>query len=196
MMKTAVANKRSSHPMQVPSASPAARATSSWQEAGVLMTLAEGRLLLDDGAGARSALSCLVVPEPGDRVLWVAGSDGERYVLHVLNRPQCGSVQLQAAGATTMTLVAPELRLRATKELSMASLADAELSAAGGRLTLSARDLTFHVLESLIHSARQMIGQCENWLLSASGLGRMRGRQILLTADEDLRADAERISLG
>lgn len=166
------------------------------QEATVALSLGDGRLLLDDGGPARQALSCLVRPEPGDRVLWQAGRDGERYVLHLLSRPEPAALQLEPAGGADLTLLAPTLKLRATRNLSLASLHDAELSSAGGRLTLSARDLTLNVLESLLSSARNVVGRCENWLMTAKGLGRLHARQTMVTADEDVRADAERISLG
>ncbi|QDQ28506.1 DUF3540 domain-containing protein [Chitinimonas arctica] len=166
------------------------------QEAGVALALGEGRLLLDDGGQARQALSCLVRTEPGDRVLWLAGRDGERYVLHVLARPSGSSLHIEPADGGDLTVAAVGLTLQASRQLSMTSLQDAELSAAGGRLTLAGRDVSLNVLESLLSSARNMVGRCENWLMTAKGLGRLHARQTMVTADEDIRADAERISLG
>lgn len=164
-------------------------------EAGVALALGAGRLLLDDGSAARTALSCLLAPQSGDRVLWLTGREGERWVVHVLSRADGNSASIEAPGMQDLSIAAPHLALCGRERIAIAAGGEAELTAAG-RLTLSSRDLTVNVLGSLLQSARHMIGRCENWLMTASGMGRLHGKQTLVTADEDVRADAERISLG
>ncbi|GLR12862.1 hypothetical protein GCM10007907_16520 [Chitinimonas prasina] len=167
----------------------------NYSEAVVALSLGGGRLLLDDGCAARTALSCLLAPQSGDRVLYLAASGGERWVLHVLSRMDAGEACIEVAGIPRLTIASPELTLCGERRLALITADEADLTAAG-RLTLSARDLTFNVLGSLLQSARHVVGRCETWLMTASGLGRLHARQTLVTADEDIRADAERISLG
>ncbi len=173
-----------------------AKANTGLQEATVVLAMGDGRFLLDDGGTSRQALSCLLVPQAGDRVAWLAGRDGERYLLHLLSRPEPGSFRLEVLGATELGLVAPKLALRASAQLSLSSMGDAEVSAPGGKLKLEVRNLTVTVLESLVQTARHMIGRYENWFSESRSLSRLHGKQTLVTAEQDVRVDGERISMG
>ena len=68
------------------------------QDACVAMLFDDGSCLLDSGVRARRALSCLVEPRAGDRVLVGARPDGA-HVLHIVEREPCGAVCLSAPGA-------------------------------------------------------------------------------------------------
>lgn len=168
----------------------------AWFAARVVAQLTDGHLQLEDGSSARLALSCLVQPEPGDQVLCWAGDTGHTFVLHVLTRQNAQQVNLAVPGATEVCLGASRLVLHAESRLQLLSLNDLDLQAGAGGLNLLARHIQITALETLLQSARELVGRCEHWLQQADGVARLHGRQTLLSADEDLRADAHRISMG
>jgi len=173
--------------------SPAAR--SAWQEAEVVIDLGGGRFRLTDGKGARQAVSCLVGPAPGDRVLLFLGSDGARTIVHVLDRPGSTEARLSVPGAESLTLAAPNVSLQAGEQLTLASDQRMEI-VAPDLISLTARRLQLTVLDDLIQTARHVVSRCEHFVQEARGLLRMHGRQAIVTADEDVRVDAQRISMG
>ncbi|MCA9649185.1 MAG: DUF3540 domain-containing protein [Myxococcales bacterium] len=78
----------------------------------------DGRWRLEGGGRARVAASCLLCPEPGDRV-WVVGEPGEGWVLAVLERAQPGPATLSVPG---------DLRLRTEGRLSLDAAQGLDLS--------------------------------------------------------------------
>lgn len=168
----------------------------AWQEASISLNLGNGHYLLDDGSTALQAASCLLSPQEGDRVLFINSHSGDRYILHLLARPQAGPARLHIPGATGVSMAMPTIELQATEQLTLTSLGDTELSAPVGRVHLTARDLTITVLDNLLQLARHMIGRYENWLTEARGLSHLHGKDTQMTAEQDVRVDAERISIG
>ena len=77
----------------------------------VVNTWAETRGTLTDGRGAQLGVSCLVGPAPGDRVLVWAGNNGQRWVLHVLERADDQPVGI--AMHRPLSITAPRIALNA-----------------------------------------------------------------------------------
>jgi hypothetical protein len=168
----------------------------AWRPGVVAACVDEQLHRLEDGSTARRALSCLLAPEPGDRVLcWVA-ENGQSYIVQVLSRAAPGRACLDVPGMHELTLSAQRLTLHADSQLNLMSLCDLALQAGAGRLSILSRHLDLNALETLVQSARQFVGSCEHWLQEAKGLARLHGRQTLISAVEDVRTDAERISMG
>ncbi|MED5523367.1 DUF3540 domain-containing protein [Gallaecimonas pentaromativorans] len=167
-----------------------------WHEATVSLTLSPGCYVLDNGFTAQQAVSCLVCPQEGDKVLWLASKDGRRYITHLLLRPQSATANLAVPGASGIAISTSNLALTASEQLSIRSLGDAELSAPTGTLNMAARNLTITVLDSLLQLAKHIVGRCDNWLTEAKGLSRLHGQDTQVTADKDVRVDGERISMG
>lgn len=151
---------------------------------------------LDDGRSAHQAVSCLVTPQAGDRVLLAEASDGRLYVLHVLDREDRASATLAVPGAQRMAIRQPDVDVLANRSLALRAGQEVEITAVQGSLRLSARDLFASAAESLVHTARSYVGQVEQFLLSARQLLRLHGEQAMITARQDAKIDAERISLG
>lgn len=154
----------------------------------------EGCFRLDDGRLARQALSCVIAPAAGDRVLILDGE--ESFILHVLARPQLDAALLAVPGAGSLAIRQKRIELSATEHAAMRSLRDLELTAAGGTLALNARNLFTTVAESLIENVRDYVGRFAQHLMEAKGLVRMHSGQALMTAEKEFRVDGERISLG
>ena len=96
---------------------------------------------LDDGRTARQAVSCLVAPQPGDRVLLAESSEGRLYVLHVLEREERGCVTLTVPGAQRLSIRQGSVHVAADRELALCAGEEAQLTAVRGPLTLTGRHL-------------------------------------------------------
>jgi hypothetical protein len=173
----------------------------AWTQAQVAVTLDDHCYLLDDGRLARQAASCLLVPEPGDRVLSVASDEGELYIVHVLDRADTGGsaetdASLNVPGARQLTIRQPRIALAATEQISIHALHDVDVTAATGNLSLNARNLFATVHDSLVQNVRHYIGKAEQYLLDARQLLKLHGGQTLVTAEQDVKVDGERISMG
>ncbi|MFX1762482.1 DUF3540 domain-containing protein [Paraburkholderia sp. A1RI-2L] len=89
----------------------------------VLARLAEGLWLVDmpgTSVSCRRAFSCLIDPRPGDRVA-VCNSDGEAFVLAVLERPNHDAVTHLRVDGDLLLEATRDLQLRAGRELAGAA---------------------------------------------------------------------------
>jgi hypothetical protein len=157
----------------------------------------EGHLWrLDDGRTAHQAVSCLIAPQPGDRVLLAESSEGRLYVLHVLERQERSCATLTVPGAQRLSIRQGSVHVTADRELALCAGEQAQLTAVRGPLTLTGHHLFASAAESMVSTARSYIGQVEQFLLTARQLLRLHGEQAIVTARQDAKIDAERISLG
>lgn len=151
---------------------------------------------LTDGRCVRMAASCLLQPQSGDRVVLIEIAAGEAFVYAILERAAARPANLHIPGAQRVTLSAPNLVLAASDSLQMCSLADIEIAAAAGVVGITAPHVTVTAVESLIQSARQCLASIGTYALQVSGLLRLHGQQAIMTAQQDIKIDAERISVG
>ena len=165
-------------------------------EGRIVERLADGRLRLDDGTLAETALGCLLQPEVGDRVLYTTSKTGDAFILQPLAREKVERARLTVPGAHGLDLHQPSVRISATDEINLRSLKDLEATAATGTLRLNAHNLFTTVSETLVENARHHIAQVGNYAMKVRELLRIHGRQGIVTAEKDLKMDAERISMG
>lgn len=177
-------------------AKPVQSASPVWFEATIHAAAGRDSWRLDDGRSARQAVSCLVTPQPGDRVLLIASADGECFVLHVLARADGGRATLAVPGAEAVSIRQAEVAIAATRQIALRAGDGVEVTAVQGTLSLSGKQLFAGAAESLVQTARTYVGQVEQFLLDARQLLRLHGEQAMITARQDAKIDAERISLG
>lgn len=168
----------------------------NWSEAQVALELAEGSYLLDDGRVARQSLSCLLKPCAGDKVLVAACATDETYILHLLARPRGAAACITVPGIEQLTLTQAQISIVAGDSLGLAALGDVEVTAASGVLRLNARNLFTTVSENMVENVQHYIGRAEQYLLDVKHLLRLHGKQASVTAEHDVKIDADRISLG
>lgn len=167
-----------------------------WAEANVALELIDSQYLLDDGRIAQQATSCLIAPAAGDRVLVAGCREGENYIVHLLCRPRSSNACISVPGAEQLTIRQPRIDLNASEQLSLRSLRDIDITAAAGVLALNARNLFTTVTESLVENARHYVGNVGQYLLQVKRVLRLHGQQASVTAEQDVKVDAERISMG
>ena len=151
---------------------------------------------LQDGLCARQATSCLITPQAGDRVLLVCMADDSHYVLHVLSRQDKRSATLAVPGTERLSIQQGSIDVSATQAIAMRAGGEVAITALHGPLSLGAPNIFTSATESLVHTARSYVGQVEQLLFKASQLLRLHGEQVIVTARQDAKIDAERISLG
>jgi hypothetical protein len=156
----------------------------------------DSTLMLSDGGCARVAASCLLQPQCGDRVVLTELASGEAFVHAILERDAAQPAELRVPGAERATLSARRLVLAASDSLEMHSLGDIELAAAAGVVSITAPHVTVTAVESIIQSAKQYLATIGTYALQVSSLLRLHGQQAILTAEKDMKIDAERISVG
>jgi hypothetical protein len=167
-----------------------------WAEAHIALELVDGQYLLEDGRLAQQAVSCLITPAAGDQVLVAACKDGENYIVHLLRRLRESAACLSVPGAEQITIRQPRINLSATEQIAVRSLRDVEITAAAGVLAFTARNLFTTVSESLVENVRHYVGNVGQYLLEVKQVLRLHGKQTSVTAEQDVKVDAERISMG
>lgn len=165
-------------------------------EAKIVVALERHSYLLNDGRVARQALSCLIRPEVGDHVLAASCQNDTPYILHVLERNELQQVQLSVPGAQALCIEQQHITLSAGDAIALRALHDVEVSAATGVLSLNGRNLFATVQDSLVQNVGNFIGKAGHYLLEVKQLLRLHGQQALITAEQDVKVDAERISMG
>jgi len=166
-----------------------------WTEASVKVLLGDDRYLLDNGRLTQRAASCLLQPQVGDRVM-VLSLNEEAHIVHILARNKDGEALLSVSKASSLTLRQEEILIESRRRLRLRSLGDTEVTAATGTLSLQGRNLFINAVDSLVQQASHWICRMGHALIEASELLRMHSRQALVTAERDIKIDAERISMG
>jgi hypothetical protein len=165
-----------------------------WDEAEVGQGLDGCRFRLCDGRLAQQALSCVITPEPGDRVLLLQGAN-TAYITHVLQR-EANRAQLRIPGVDMLSITQPGLEVNAASHIALRSLGDVELVSAQGSVSVSARHILACATETLVQNAQHLVTHVQHCVLQVAALLRVHGKQTLITAEQDMKLDAERISLG
>jgi hypothetical protein len=168
----------------------------AWSDSHVAVALDAHNYLLSDGRVARQALGCLITPEVGDRVLAASGKDGTPFIVHILQRAELGVARLSVPGARELALCQPRIAVSASEQINLHALRNIEVTAATGVLGLNANNLFITVNETLVQNVRNFIGKSSQYLLEARQLLRLHGQQTLVTAEQDVKIDGERISVG
>ncbi|NCC39874.1 MAG: DUF3540 domain-containing protein [Gammaproteobacteria bacterium] len=168
---------------------------------------------------ARRALSCLVWPEIGDRVLVTQGLHDETFLIAILERRAAGPLRLVLPGETRVEVaegaglslrvegpLALGSRSRLSAESPEVSLRAARLTLVGGRLTLIARealaalrssrligDLVEATAERLNLSLDQSRRRVRDLDQVHAGTVEIRAEQVTRLSSETLLADARRL---
>ncbi|GLU31288.1 DUF3540 domain-containing protein [Trinickia caryophylli] len=171
------------------------------REATVAVELDGQRFLLDDGRIAIAAVTCLIAPHVGDTVLLLERGDASRYILHILARSSDANAapaeaRLSVPGAEKLTIEQACVDIVASERAALRSAKHADIVAATGTLTVTANDLFRTVAESVVDALRHYVGHAEHYLLDVDYLLRQHGQQVMVTAEKDVKVDADRISMG
>lgn len=105
-----------------------------FQEGGAVLRLEGPYILVETTSGtyrARRAVSCLVAPEPGDRVLVAALEDGTVYVLAILERDEGQTTAISVDGDLTVQLPNGRFSVAAQEGVNLISGKDVAIVTGG-----------------------------------------------------------------
>lgn len=190
----------------------------SWQ-AEITKRLSGHRFELDNGIKANTALSCVIAPEEGDKVLCFGSPDGLEssekrdeqsqdrepiYILSILERKpvetagstQQQTVRLTVPGADSLQIVQSNIRCHARETIEIGSGKSIKLCSLKGNVELRGQNLIYSAVGSILESAKERISNAGFIQFCATFLTRIHSNQTLMTADTDIKIDAERVNLG
>jgi hypothetical protein len=168
---------------------------------------------------ARRAEGCLADPQPGDSVLLIVSDDGDVFIINVIQRASRGPLRL--SHPVGLTLAAPALAIQADETLSASApkavlhLADVTLRSASASLIARAASVVAEGLRTVAatieQAAETLLAQAAQRTAVISGVDTLeacaantkvetalvvRTGSTILTAEQDVRMDAERITLA
>lgn len=150
---------------------------------------------LVDGRIAERAVSCLVDPELGDGVV-VFGSERRHMILAILTRENNLSVAIGAGKAQGLILKGKNIRLQASHAAEITSLGSLTFSAPLGRIQITAAELFQSISCTLVTLARNMVTKVTDYQFRGEGSVVSTAKTQVITAETDLRIDAQRINMG
>lgn len=196
--------------MQTNSVSINSRALNSdllyWQSQ-IVNSLGAGAYALAEGIDAQCAVSCVVVPEQGDSVLCYRDDSGamdETYILAVLRRQPSQNTGTDAAktarlsvpGCDNLKISQASIQCHASKQIELGCVKDIKLTSVQGNVEVRAQNLIQTLVGSIVESAAERISNANFIQFCASFLTRIHSNQTVMTADADIKIDAERVNLG
>ena len=143
---------------------------------------------------ALRAAGCLLQPVKGDQVLCAITGD-ECFILSVLIRADGAESRINLDGKANLSIESEQLKIRGNKSVKIQSGNQISVTSLG-EIRFNARNLFTTVTNSLMQMARYYLSRAENIDLKAKQLLCSRGRHQLITAEEDVKVDGERISMG
>jgi hypothetical protein len=177
---------------------------------------------------ARCAFSCLVSPEPGDKVSYLRDEHGKTYVLHVLER-NSKHMSIKLPGNLDIQAKDGDLNLATSRELNMVSAKTCSLTAnkisalasqgefnirnmraQGAHLDSTINEINI-VAQSITTIAGLLMQRVKNSIRAIEVLEKLdagevicnvkklfslRSRQTMLTAEQDVKIDGERVHIG
>lgn len=150
--------------------------------------------LLGSGKSAEVAISCLLTPAIGDRVMCV-GSTTEIFITAIVQRPSTKPLTLGKI-SQPLHFHASELTMTASNYLSLGCGGDCDINAPRGAVSINCRDLITQVAASWIQSATHCIARFGDWTSTVKQLIRTHSQRQLITAEKEIKVDADVIHMG
>jgi hypothetical protein len=145
-----------------------------FQEIGAVLRVEGPRILVETTSGrykAGRAVSCLVAPEPGDRVLVAALEDGAVYVLAILEREAGQTTALSVDGDLTVQLPNGRFTVAAQEGVNLISGKDMaivtgglEVNAVHGSFVIDQLSLLGTLFQANIEKAKLLAGTLDSTL--------------------------------
>ena len=145
-----------------------------FQEGGAVLRLEGPCILVETTSGtyrARRAVSCLVAPEPGDRVLVAALEDGTVYVLAILEREAGHATAISVDGDLTVQLPNGRFSVAAQEGMNLISGKDVaivtgglEVNAVRGSFAVEHLSFLGTFLQANIEKAKLVAGSLDSSL--------------------------------
>lgn len=155
---------------------------------------------LTGGQQAICAVSCVIEPQQGDTVLCYGqsnmGDQAQVYILAILQRDTGRSARLTVPSCDELTISQSGIQCHAQNALELGCRNHIKLTSVSGNVEVRAQNLIQTLVGSIIESASERVCNASFIQFCASFMTRFHSNQTVMTADSDIKIDAERVNLG
>ena len=152
--------------------------------------------LINGHIRAKRSLSCLLVPEPQDLVLYWLDDRNQAWILSILAGQMTEARQLALMENQGLKINTDSLTVNAAKNIQLNAIEEININVALGRLNECARSAYKMIQGSLVQITKHFISQSEYLDFNAKKLLKSHSTQQLITAEKDIKMDADRINMG
>ena len=173
-------------------------ATASIKISSVVDLVDHQQYLLENGQRVKRAFSCALVPVVGDVVTYLendASAEAQGYITDILER-KATTVQLHYQGCEQLQITQPRIACYASESVDIKAMDNIDLTAATGAVKISAQQLTKTIVGSILETAKERISQAQFTQFTSTFMTRIHSKQALVTAEQDVKIDADRVNLG
>ena len=118
------------------------------------------------------------------------------WVISVLSSPQPGAREIALPRNQDMKLNANNVVLNAAQSIRLNAVKEININVALGKLNECARSMCQMVQGSLVQLTKHLISKSEYLDFNAQKLLKSHATQQLITAEKDIKMDADRINMG
>ena len=152
--------------------------------------------LLSNGCSANRSFSCLIEPQVGDQII-AASSVNDIYIIAIIARAEADLVNtLSLPQQQSCQWQAEQLTLVGREKISILSAKEIVINVSLGQLVMSAQDILQTVQNNFVLWCKQFFQKADQVDIQTSQLTKSHSHNQIITADNDIRIDAERINLG
>lgn len=162
----------------------------------------DGQLLINGHVQAQRALSCLLVPSQDDLVLYWLDVPGDEnsspkaWVISVLSSAHNNAKEIALPDNQDVKLNANNVIVNAADSIKLNAVKEININVALGKLNECARSMCQMVQGSMVQLTKHLISKSEYLDFTAQKLLKSHATQQLITAEKDIKVDADRINMG
>lgn len=160
----------------------------------LIAELEPGVYLDDAGNTCKRAVSCLIKPKLGDKVM-IFSSDGVAWIYAVLDRIETGTLSIDA-GEASLTVSAAGIDIASSKGMVLSSLKDMEVNSWTGDFYVTCSSMFEVVRANLVTTARHLIQRSRDTNVTVEETMTVQSENHIINAGSDLHIDAKRINMG
>lgn len=155
-----------------------------------------GELLINGHIKANRAVSCLLTPQLQDLVLYWLDSEHTAWVISILSAPVTEHRELALPENQALVVNTETLTINASDSIRLNALKEINLNVALGKLNECARSACQMIHGSLVQLTKHLISKSDYIDFHAEKLLKSHATQQLITAEKDIKVDADRINMG
>lgn len=156
----------------------------------------EGNFAINGHIQTRKALSCLIVPKEGDTVLYWKDDQNRGWIISVLYSEQHQEREISLPNNAGIKINTETLTVNASNSIKFNAIKEINLNVALGKLNECARSACQMIQGTLVQFTKHLINRSEYLDFHAEKLLKSHAAQQLITAEKDIKMDADRINMG
>lgn len=153
-------------------------------------------LTINGHISTKRALSCLLMPQTGDTVLYWKDDQNTAWIISVLSAENLQEREVSLPQNAGLKINTENLTVNASGAIKLNAMKEINLNVALGKLTECARSACQMVHGTLVQFTKHLINRSEYLDLHAEKLLKSHATQQLITAEKDIKMDADRINMG